>query len=464
MESTNKKNKNKPPNLIKGILVASIGITLAILAISWLTIDYHLEQLVKNRTSEYAHSIARIAADSSAEALLSDDKLQLNLLVQNVAKDPYIRQATVISEDGRVVTQAPEEQDLQLIEDGAITPLEQQSLQDSSTDNSPRSITGEEQAEPTFIIRQRNKIFFEQINYQDITAGWFKLEIDRYLLEQNFRAVFIDIQLTVAIITIMLFGVLIFVIYRFDKSIGLLAANCQHILIQNDIKPPTKKSQWLDAIKTLSQSHQQRLHEHVTLPNNADEWVNSRVINQNLICFLEFRIQPQENIQTAEVLTQAESFLNKSAQAFGVQTQGDILSGCLIPFANSPATESHGQLLEAISLVYLVKQLFAKLPMDIQVKSFIMRAPTLFLEDEQDIITGVSLLGPALDKIKQLSLLSQFGDIVSVSILQQEFQNIAECRTIENHGLEDKNCFLLTDINLSIQQQTARKLKYISQN
>ncbi len=90
---SNKKNSN-PPNLLRGILITVILTVVAIVSFTWLIINSQVEQLVTQRTSEYAHSIARIAADSSSEALLADDVLQLNLLVENVAKDPYIRQAT----------------------------------------------------------------------------------------------------------------------------------------------------------------------------------------------------------------------------------------------------------------------------------------------------------------------------------------------------------------------------------
>ncbi len=198
---TNRKRNRQPPNLLKGILTSVIGTTLCILVCSWLIIDYHIERLVIKRTSEYAHSIARIAADSSAEALLSNDKLQLDLLVLHVANDPYIRQATIFSEDGRIASQYPQE--------NAEEPIRSQdpSLVTSEISDTSLDEQNKKQAKSSFITRLRNKTVIEPIIYQAITAGWFKLEIDQGLLEKNFREVFLKVQLltgTIALIFISL--------------------------------------------------------------------------------------------------------------------------------------------------------------------------------------------------------------------------------------------------------------------
>lgn len=470
MQNTNnKRHQTTPPDLLRGILTAVIGITISILAISWFIIDFHLEQLVIKRTSEYAHSIARIAADSSAEALLSDDKLQLNLLVENVAKDTYIRQATIISEDGQIVTQHPNGLDISSttdkLENGLNAPnhsLDERNLTESEL---PAKIAGtfnnNEKKKTQFILRQRNKIFFEPINYQNITAGWFKLEIDKFKLEQDFREVFVDIQMMIAIVVFVLFSLLIFIVYKFDRSIKQLAINCQHLLIQKGIKPTRKKSSWLSSLEELSQSHQQKLHEHVSLPTQTDDWLNSRVVNNTLVCYLEFNLQQQENIDIAENLTQAEAFLNQSTQAFGVQSQGDILSGCLIPFVDA-GLGGNQPLTEALSLVCLINKLFSLLSGCIQIKAYLLRAPVLYLEDEQDITTGISLMDRSLDKIKQLSIINDFGDILSIAIPPAELEETAEINAIICDQIEDKDLFKLVEPHSFIEQQIARKFKYIS--
>jgi len=478
MQNINNKQKRKsPPNLLNGMLISVFGITIFILALNWLAIDYQIEQLVVKRTSEYAHSIARIAADSSAEALLSDDKLQLNLLVQNVAKDPYVRQAAIISEDGQTVTQYPE--DINTPDSSKLTshisdfsPSDDPEVSLSKPKSGGKSQFSESslfplKSEPTFIARQRNKVFFEPLIYQNITAGWFKLEIDKYKLEQNFRESFGEIQIIIGGISVFLFILLLFIVFRLDKNIKKLANYCQHLLLQNNINPPRKNSSWLTAIKELSQSHLQQLQEHISLPKKTDDWINARLIDNALICYLEFKIQPIENALIAQNLTQAEQYLNQSTQAFGVQTQGDILSGCLIPISDltEKSAKSHESLLiEAISLIYLIKQLFSHLTPNVLVKAFITKAPILYLENEQDITTGISLLDKHLDKIKQLSLATNYDDVVSLSISQTELEKVAQVLVIGNDEQESKNYFKLTDVNPAIHQQIARKFQYISKN
>jgi len=472
MQITNNKQKRKsPPNLLKGILISVFGITFCILSLAWLAIDYQIEQLVVKRTSEYAHSIARIAADSSAEALLAGDKLQLNLLVQNVAKDPYIRQAAIISEDGQTVTQFPEDVD------PSNQPINGASVSDFSPENelkADKKIAQDAEAaqqktnreiRPEFIARQKNKVFFEPLIYQNITAGWFKLEIDKYKLEQNFREAFVEVQVVIGGISIFLFVLLLLIVFRLDKNIKRLASHCQHLLVQNNIRPPSKKTEWLNAVEELSQSHLQQLQEHISLPKkNNDEWSSARLVENTLICYLEFRIQPIENTQIALNLTQAEEYINKSTQAFGVQTQGDILTGCLIPIleiTDKNTEKSENALIEAVSLIYLIKQLLSHLVPSIPVKAFITQAPTLYLENEQEITTGISLLDKSLDNIKQLSLTANYDDVISLSIPQTKLEKVAQVSAFES---DDKNHFKLNDANSNIKQLIARKFQYISKN
>jgi len=477
MQNTNNKQKRKsPPNLLKGMLISVFGITFSILVLTWLAIDYQIEQLVVKRTSEYAHSIARIAADSSAEALLSEDQLQLNLIVQNVAKDPYIRQAAIISEDGQTVTQYPEEVDLSHPLQ-TVSSVSDFSPKDESTVDLSQAQNADLPAK-SFITRQHNKVFFEPLVYQNITAGWFKLEIDKYKLEQNFREAFVEVQLVTGGSSIFLFILLLFIIFRLDKNVKQLAIHCQHLLLQNNINPPTKKTQWLNSIKELSQSHLQQLKENISLPKKMDEWINTRVIEKSLVCYLEFKIQSVENAQIAQNLTQAENYLNRAIQAFGVQTQGGILSGCLIPILdfekttaitddNSLADKSiadKNALTEAVSLIYLIKQLLSHLTPSIQVKAFITQATILYLENEQDITTGISLLDNSLDKVKQLSLAANDDDVISLSIPPMMLEKVANITAIESGNFEDKNYFKLVDASPRIQQQIARKFQYISKN
>jgi len=453
------KNRNKklapPPNLLRGILLSSIGITLAILLITWLIINHQVEQLVAKRTSEYAHSIAKIAADSSAEPLLANDRPQLHLLTENIAKDPYIRQATIFSEDGQVVSQYPEELE------SNIPPKENGSDESDATEQLIKIDSQD------FIQRQKNIPFIEKISYQNVTAGWFKLEIDRHLLERDFRDAFIQIQIITASIAFILFIILVFLIFKLENRIKRLAMSCQHLLVQHRIKIPEKKSQWVEAIVSLSEIHPQQLKSHINLPVKADTWVNSRLMNNSLACYLEFSPQSLDDNQAAQNFTQAENYLNQAIQAFGVQSQGDILTGCLIPFIGESHQENSQNDLpinKALCLIALVQNLMSHLTIQIQVKACLSLTNILILEDEHDLITGISLADNQLNLIRSNLALIENDEIITLSIEGDILKSYAEIEALTNSVKKDSQDFRIVSISNEISQQIARKVNYIVQD
>ena len=439
-----------PPNLLRGILLSSIGITLAILLITWLIINHQVEQLVAKRTSEYAHSIAKIAADSSAEPLLANDRPQLNLLTENIAKDPYIRQATIFSEDGQIVSQFPEE----------LTPRQKE--------NDLEEVEPSEQAikidSNDFIQRQKNIPFIEKISYQNLTAGWFKLEIDRHLLEQNFRNAFIQIQIITASIALILFTILVLLIFKLENRIKRLASSCQHLLIQHRIKIPEKKSQWVDAVMSLSEFHPQQLKSHINLPVQADTWVNSQLINNSLVCYLEFLPRTLDGQQAAENLTQAEIYLNQAIQAYGVQSQGDILTGCLIPFISERIKNNRENDLpinKALCLIALIQNLMNHLTIQVQVKACLSLNNILILEDQHDLVTGISLADNQLNQIRSNLALIEEDEIITLSVDPNMLEGHAKIEELTNLNQAGYQNFRIVSISNEINQQIARKVDYI---
>ena len=454
----------QPPNLLRGILISCIGATLIVLVTVWFTINYQVEKLVNNRTSEYAHSIAKIAADSSAEALLSEDVLQLNLLVENVARDPYISRTTIYSEDGQIVSQFP-----------AALPIENKpELRESDitlpeTSNGSQSLNEKinssklRQQQQIFIAQQNNIPFIEKIAYQSVTAGWFKLEIDRNLLEEKFRDSFVNIQMIIGTVTVIVFSLLMFILFRLEYSVKQLASYCQHLLLQRKISPPKSKKKWLSSIRELSEIHPQQLKEHVNLPIRSEQWVGSKRIEEVIVCFVEFSMPNEWDEQLAENLTLAESYLSQAAQAYGIQSQGDILTGCLIPFElNSKENSMELSIGNALGFVILTKKLIKHLPIDLKLRACLCKTPILQLEDQHDLITGISVPSRTIDKIRRVFLEIDFGKIGSLSLTESELIAVASPKEIMVEGLKQTPCFILTKISLNISKQNALKFKHIA--
>jgi len=446
-------NKNTPPNLIKGILLATLGTCVSILLVSWLIINYQVEQLVQKRTSEYAHSIARVAADSSAEALLSGDLLQLNLLVKNVAKDPYIRQATIYSEDGQVVTQYPKELLNQPSNQNAT------GNQTKSAENTTKAI---EEYKSDFLRRQKNIPFIEKIAYQEVTGGWFKLEINSLLLEKDFRAIFKQIQLLMASIAIAIFLLLVFFVFKLKVNIDQLSTYCHKLLLQNNLQPAKNLADWIEQLKQLAENKAQQLKEHIRLPSQMGLWVTSQVKKEILLCHLEFEIAQPFTTNIAEQLSLAENFLTQSAQSFGVQSQGDILSASDIPFLENYQGDDaeKDRLKDALSFVTLVTSLFEELDANIQIKSALVLGDILVLEDSRDLITGISIPTGLKQKISSSMLATTYGSTIFIDIPQQIIQTVAKIAPLTLEPAVQGCCQLLK-ASPKIKQQIQRKQRYI---
>lgn len=467
--NTNNKHPN-PPNLLRGIIIAVILTIVAIVSFTWFIINSQVEQLVTQRTSEYAHSIARIAADSSSEALLADDVLQLNLLVENVAKDPYIKQATIYSEDGTVVSQFPNESPT-LSKPQIMLNTQQQVAGEIDAVNSAEQNSNINIAERSeqFIQRQKNIPFIEPIVYQDITAGWFKIEIDSYRLGQKFRDAYFEIQVFSLGVAIALFLLLLIVLFRLEASVKKVAMSCHHLLIQQKKAPTSNKKEWIKALIELSEHPAQQLKEHTILPDNQTQWQRHSKVTKALVCVFEFEINHQENSATAEKLSLAELYLNKAIQAYGVQSQGDLLTGCTVPFdlTNSTNANSDQQIASALSLIVLVKSLMHPLADQIQMKACIAYAPILLLEDDHELISGVALLDGYSEKIRSRLQYIELGEAISLFIQQSQLNHFIDAKRFQMNESSSGNgsiseCYLLGELAPDLTQSINRKRLYIS--
>jgi uncharacterized membrane protein affecting hemolysin expression len=464
----NNNNSHPAPNLLRGIVSLVVLTVATILSITWLIINHQVEQLVSQRTSEYAHSIARVAADSSAESLLADDVLQLNLLVENVAKDPHIRQATIYSENGLIVSQYPANS--QVIPKKQAMLKAQQQVAGELEANEPmsdRQSSTQLELSKQFVARQQNIPFIEPIVYQDITAGWFKIEVDSQLLGQKFRDAYFEIQLFTALITLVIFLLMLMFLFRMEKSIHKVAESCHHLLIQNKIKPPSKKSAWIKALNELSQQQPQQLSEHTILPNPSVQWQQSSRIENALIAVLEFEISYQEKALTASNLTLAEQYLNQATQAYGVQSQGDLLTGCMVPFTRPSNTQSQS-VSSALSFLALIKSLLERFDGQLKLKGCLLKAPILLLEDDQELITGLALLDGYHEFVKVCLQANPSGTICSLFIPFEEIAPYASAEELDQTNVTQSSqlqqaSFRITELTPELEQQITRKRQYISQ-
>ena len=446
----------KPPKLLRGLFSTILLITSVILASAWFIINYQVEQLVAIRTSEYAHSIAQVAANSSAEALLSKDTEQLAMLVKNVARDPYIRSATVYAEDGQIVVQFPLPHTTPSIEQEksssqALTPK-------AGTQQTPTNNTTSSSQTKTYLQTVNDIPFVEKITFEEVTRGWFKVTLNRKLLESSFRQSLKRSIQVIIVISVILIIILFIVLMRFDGRVKSLV-NHNHRLIQiNAAKLPHSPQQWLDCIAELSQTKLLPLIDSHSQRQGEVRWITSKRQSNTTFCYCQFAMEEQQNEQTADCLNRAEGYLNSAIQAHGLLLQGNILSGTLIPFFESENKDD--ALVEALCFIQLLKELLESLPLSITMRAFIGSGMVLTLENERTEITGISLSNRLADKIFKLTPDVQFGETVCLCFEAEELISHGQFQPVKTQAQIPS--FKLTETSSSIQQQVARQVSFIS--
>lgn len=437
------KKKSNPPNLLRGLFSIIVIITGIILVSAWLMINFQIEQLVATRTSEYAHSIAQVAANSSTEALLSKNKQQLQRLVENVAKDQYIQRATVYAEDGQIVAQYP-----------------QQSKILTTTPDSTQKKSSAQATAQAYLEKANNIPFIEKITHEKVTIGWFKVTLERQRLESSFRLQLNRAQNFILLMTAFLFIVLLTIILRFNRKVKELVL-LNHRLIQiNASTLPDNSQQWMQIMSELSETRLTKLPEHSQLPKQQEIWLNSRRLPNITFCYCQFAMQQLEDEQTAHCLSLAENYLQSAIQAHGLQSQGNILSGCLIPLFEQP--NKNDAFSEALALIQLVTELLNSLTLAVTMRAFVGSGVLLTLENERAEITGISLSNRLAEKIYQLTPHVQFGETAFIGVELDEIATLGQFESIDNQTASP--CFRLLNPNQSIEQQVSRQVSYLMSN
>ncbi|MGX5202733.1 hypothetical protein [Aliikangiella sp. IMCC44632] len=460
----------RPPKILRGLFSSVVAICLAILLISWAILSYQVEQLVNKRTSEYANSITQIAAKSAAEALLADDKILLQNLVENVAKDIYIRSATIYAEDGQIVAQYP----ANVFEASSPTIADvNQTNQDIDQENSSLSIPNEQaekpnlnikQAAQTYLDAQSDTPFIEKITYQDVTAGWFKISLNKTLLESSFRQSLSYAYYLIFVIAGGLFLGLMLLLRKHERKAQELVLLCHQLIQVNAEKFPQTRQEWFDSFKSLTNTSLLKLNQMNSPSVKPSSWSHSYRTDASVFCYLQFEMQDQANSKAAHSLSQAEKYLKAAVMSYGYQPQGNILSGCLVPFIN-PAQkpiESADAVAKAISLVELIQALLAKIELTISMKGYIGKGTMLVLEDERSNITGVSLSNRMMQQINQQGLNCQYGDCLFLGFHLSDLSAYGEFIPLDSTDAPQINPPIkLVSVKETINQQISRQASYI---
>ncbi|MDQ7048978.1 MAG: hypothetical protein Q9M92_05315 [Enterobacterales bacterium] len=250
--------------------------------------------------------------------------------------------------------------------------------------------------------------------------------------------------------------------FKLKINIDQLSLYCHKLLLQQNIQPSKKLQQWIQQLKLLAENQTQQLKEHIQLPSQNLQWTQSRLQEDTLLCHLEFKIKEPFSPHIAQQLSLAENFLVQSAQSFGVQSQGDILTGCQLPFleAYEGDTAQQDRFKDALSFITLVSQLFEQLDAEISIKSALIQADLLVLEDQRDLMTGITVPNSLKRKINAAMLSIPFEQTFFIDIPLAVIETSAKIKDLETNPAVD-NCYQLLEISSKIKQHILRKQRYI---
>ncbi|NQD36557.1 HAMP domain-containing protein [Permianibacter sp. IMCC34836] len=137
------------------------GLMAVMLAATWWLISATVENLLADHAFAYGRHMAELSAGSAAEPLLAEDRLQLSVLLDAFKDDPYIVNAGVYDRYGRVLA--------------STTPLP--ALPIAQLESLTQTHALPKQASRTIILA-------EPVKFQEVSAGYLLLTLDRQILEK----------------------------------------------------------------------------------------------------------------------------------------------------------------------------------------------------------------------------------------------------------------------------------------
>ncbi len=471
-----KSNIISAPNILAGMLPLVFIMLSAFLSLSWYIINYQVEKLVAKRTSEYAHSIVKIAADSSAEALLSEDNLQLELLTQNIAKDRYIHTATIYSSDGIVVSQYPQEITIGL---SAADQNNNRTLDEIAQNNSnnlksdsvviilstnDKEISKESSKKITYeyFLAKKNIPFLEKIAFKGVTAGWFKIEIDGLQLESDFRENFHRIKVRVfALATFLIFS-LLYLLLRYKRKVDRLVCAI-HLLvrrkaIKSDVEVIDSQKIWFQQVDNLAEAsfsnpiHLRELRQHV-------RWQGEEVLESVPLIWLAIDLPKQDNQNLVQQVVTIESYVKSATNAYSTFFQGEIFSGGIVPFlqhATSETNLSKSSHIDLVSFIYLLKALLNSLDANIKLKAVLFSSRINSLHSDDSMQNRVILPQRKTLKISKLTNLLSESSFCCLANDPSIYDDIAEYEAFVHKHKNITNAFLLKEASHDIINHVAR--------
>lgn len=137
---------------------------------AWFWLTWQVRYLLEQRVSETGHQLAQVAAIASAEAVVSEDKVYLSHLLEQLTAKNFVLEAAIYRLDGTLIAQ---QIPIDHQSNTAIN-FEDDRLKYLLTAHLPQYVSP---AVP----------FMVEVKWQGNPVGWLQVTLDRLQLEQDFR-------------------------------------------------------------------------------------------------------------------------------------------------------------------------------------------------------------------------------------------------------------------------------------
>ncbi len=161
------KDTEKTPLSFARSVLSYLALTAVIFFSAWLWLTAQLETMLELKVEETGRQLTRVAAIASAEAVIAEDRVYLQKLVDELDKERFVNKAAIFRIDGTLLVQ---------------------SVDKATNDKTPKPkglkqwLTGHL---PQYF--NDNYPFMVEITWESTSVGWFQIIINRQQLESSIR-------------------------------------------------------------------------------------------------------------------------------------------------------------------------------------------------------------------------------------------------------------------------------------
>ncbi len=409
---------------------------------AWFWLTWQLRYLLEQRVSETGHQLAQVAAIASAEAVVSEDKVYLSQLLEQLTAKHFVLEAAIYRLDGTlIVQQAPTD-----AHSSTALSYEDDKLKYLLTAHLPQYLSP---AVP----------FMVEVKWQDNAVGWLQITLDRLQLEQDFR----NSSYNITLFALIAFGVsmLIGSVTLWRRSVRKLKPKpVAQTEVQESIEEPLHSlNDAAQRLKKKTGSREQLHFKPVSLRRYVPLTTPTQ-IHSGLVQLFSIKSVTKNDIAPEQTLNQQliwQNILFEAATLFE-------LKASLIGRNQFLITGDEAQIDNAVKLGFLIHKVQAELSHQPELAchcSMLLGQSTLSIKQVNERLSLVAgdEFQSWLEKLRKLNSYGLIDEKLSQKMELVEYESDIQtpCLVVENHP--EKTIQLSSESQAVIERQAQSLIK-----